>query len=109
MYHQMVVPHSCRSEILSVAHKAPLGGHHSVNKPYHKMSVHFYRPNIEGDMVQFWQSCHTCQILGKLSQNIEKPKLQAIPAFKEACSRVLTDCVGPLLKKKKKKKNLFWE
>ena len=44
------------------------------------------------------RSCHVCQVVGKPNQTIPIAPLRPIPAFDEAFSRVLVDCVGPLPK-----------
>ncbi|MDA3078823.1 DDE-type integrase/transposase/recombinase, partial [Campylobacter sp. JMF_06 NA1] len=96
--HQIVVPKSYRSEILSIAHETPLAGHLGVNKTYDKILNHFYWPGIRQDVVNFCKSCHTCQLVGKPNQTIPKSPLQPIPAFEEPFSRIIIDCVGPLPK-----------
>ena len=52
-------------------------------------------------MVEFCNTCHTCQVIGKPNQTIPKAPLNPIPAFEEPFSRILIDCVGPLPKTKK--------
>ena len=96
VHHQVVVPESYRQEIISMAHDTPLSGHLGVNKTYHKISQHFYWPNMKNDVAKFCRSCHTCQMVGKPNQTIPKAHLQPIPAFEEPFSRILVDCVGPL-------------
>ena len=98
VHHQVVVPESYRQEIISMAHDTPLSGHLGVNKTYHKISQHFYWPNMKNDVAKFCRSCHTCQMVGKPNQTIPKAHLQPIPAFEEPFSRILVDCVGPLPK-----------
>ena len=99
--HQIVVPRVYRPEILNLAHETPMSGHLGVNKTYHKILNHFYRPGIKSDVSQHCKSCHTCQMVGKPNQTIPKAQLQPIPAFDEPFSRVIIDCVGPLPKTKK--------
>ena len=41
VYHQIVVPKLCRSEILSLAREMPLSGHSSINKTYNKILNYF--------------------------------------------------------------------
>ena len=41
-----------------------------------------------------------CQLVGKPNQSIPVAPLQSIPVVEEPCSRVIVDCVGPLLKTK---------
>ena len=95
VYHQIVVPKSCRHEILSIAHESPMSGHLGINKTYHKIINHFYWPGLKLDVSKYCKTCHTCQ-MGKSNQTIPKAQLQPIPAFDEPFSRILIDCVGPL-------------
>ena len=39
--HQLVLPKTYRSEILSLAHATPMSGHLGVNKTYHKILNYF--------------------------------------------------------------------
>ena len=98
--HQIVVPRVYRPEILNLAHETPMSGHLGINKTYHKILNHFYRPGLKSDVSQFCKSCHTCQMVGKPNQTIPKAHLQPIPAFDEPFSRIIIDCVGPLPKTK---------
>jgi hypothetical protein len=98
--HQIVVPFSYRSDILSIAHETPMAGHLGVNKTYNKILNHFYWPGLRSDVSKYCKSCHTCQMVGKPNQVIPKSPLQPIPAFEEPFSRVIVDCVGPLPKTK---------
>ena len=98
---QIVIPKAYRSEVLSLAHGTPLSGHLGVNKTYQKIINHFYWPGIRKDVVEFCNTCHTCQVIGKPNQTIPKAPLKPIPAFEEPFSRILIDCVGPLPKTKK--------
>ena len=98
--HQIVVPSSYRPHILSLAHDTPMSGHLGINKTYQRILEHFYWPNLRKDVVEFCRSCHTCQMVGKPNQTLQKAPLQPIPAFEEPFSRVIIDCVGPLPKTK---------
>ena len=98
--HQIVVPKVYRSEILTVAHEHPLSGHLGVNKTYNKILQHFFWPNLRKDVSEHCRSCHTCQMVGKPNQTISKARLHPIPAMGEPFSKVLVDCVGPLIKTK---------
>ena len=100
--HQIVVPSSYRPHILSLAHDTPMSGHLAIgiNKTYQRILEHFYWPNLRKDVVEFCRSCHTCQVVCKPNQTLPKAPLQPIPAFDEPFSRVIIDCVGPVLKTK---------
>ena len=96
--HQIVVPRAYRPEILNLAHEIPMSGHLDINKTYHKVLNNFFWPGLKSDVSQHCKSCHTCQMVGKLSQTIPKAYLQHIPAIDEPFSRLIIDCVGPLPK-----------
>ena len=81
--HQIVVPCSYRTHILSVAHDTPMSGHLGINITYQRILEHFYWPNLRKDVVEFGRSCHTCQVVGKPNQTLPKAPLQPIPAFEE--------------------------
>ncbi len=97
---QIVVPEQYRSEILHLAHEAPMAGHLGINKTYQKILQNFYWPGLKRDVKSFCQSCHACQLVGKLNQNSPLAPLKPIPAFSEPFSQVIIDCVGPLPKTK---------
>lgn len=94
--HQIVVPPTCRNEILRLGHDVPMAGHLGVNKTYERVLDHFYWPGIKRDVADYSRSCHVCQVVGKRNQKIPPAPLQPIPAFREPFSRVIVDCVGPL-------------
>ena len=98
--HQIVVPRVYHPEILNLAHETPMSSHLGVNKTYHKILNHFYWPGLKSDVSQFCKSCHTCQMVGKPNQTIQKAHLQSVPAFDEPFSRIIIDCVGLLPKTK---------
>ena len=98
--HQIVVPSSYRSDILSLAHESPLAGHLGVHKTQEKILSHFYWPGLHKDVADFCRSCHACQIVGKPNQKIPSAPLKPIPAFDEPFSRIIVDCVGPLPRSK---------
>ena len=58
-------------------------------------------------MVEFCNSCHVCQLVGKLNQKIQRAPLVPIPAFEEPFSQVIIDCVGPLPKRRSGNKYLL--
>ena len=96
VHHQIVVSKSYRHEMLSIAHESPMSGHLGINKNYHKIINHFYRPGLKSDVPKYCRTFHTCQMVGKPNQTIPKTQLQPILAFDEPFSRILIDCVGPL-------------
>ncbi|KAL2102623.1 hypothetical protein ACEWY4_001791 [Coilia grayii] len=98
---QIVLPRSFRSEVLRLAHEAPMAGHLGIRRTQAKILQHFYWPKLHRDVVSFCRSCHACQVVGKPNQKIPLAPLRPLPVTEEPFSRVLIDCVGPLPKTKK--------
>ena len=94
--HQIVVPRAYRPVILNLAHGTLMSDHLGVNKTYHKIPNHFFWPGLKSDVSQHFESCHTCQMVGKPSQTIPKAYLQPMSALDEPFGRIVIDCVGPL-------------
>ena len=105
--YQIVVPQSKRQDVLSMAHETALAGHLGINKTYQRVLNHFYWPKLRRDVVEFCNSCHVCQLVGKPNQKIQRAPLVPIPAFEEPFSRVIIDCVGPLPKTRSGNKYLL--
>ena len=84
-------------EILNLACETPLSVHLGVNRTHHKILNHFFWPRLKSDVSQHCKSCHTCQMEGNSNQNIPKAYLQPIPAFDEPWSKIIFDCVYPIL------------
>ena len=95
---QVVLPPSCRPDVLKLAHEAPTAGHRGVNKTCDRILRHFFWPGLRSSVCEFVKSCDTCQTVGKPNQSIPRAPLKPIPAFQEPFSHVLIDCVGPLPK-----------
>lgn len=94
-----------RDEILSVAHANPLVGHLGIMKTHDKVTQYFYWPCMRGAIRKFCQTCNICQVAGKPNQQIPKATLR--PPTEEPFSRILVDCVGPLLRTKNGHKYMF--
>ena len=69
-----------------MAHETALAGHLGINKTYQRVLNHFYWPKRYRDVVEFCNSCHVCQLVGKLNQKIQRAPLVPIPAFEEPSS-----------------------
>ena len=78
--HQIVLPKSFRTKVLSSALENHLSGHRSVTKTYNKLN-HFFWPCMKKDVSKFCRSCHIWQMVGKPNQKIPCAPLQPIPAF----------------------------
>lgn len=98
---QVVLPECYRTEVLSLAHESPFGGHFGVRKTLTKITRHFYWPHVRRDVVAFCRSCHACQVAGKSGHPLPAAPLNPLPVVEEPFSEVLIDCVGPLHKTRK--------
>lgn len=95
---QLVVPTSLRWHVLQLAHDHAWSGHLGVTKTYDRILQHFFWPAMKADVVQFCNTCHTCQLVGKPNQAVPPAPLRPIPAVGEPFEHILVDCVGPLPK-----------
>ncbi|MDJ0933722.1 RNase H-like domain-containing protein [Breoghania sp.] len=94
--HQVVLPRGYRSEVLRLAHEAPMAGHVGIRKTRSRIMAHFYWPRMYKDVAQFCRTCHTCQVVGKPQPAIKPAPLMPVPAFEEPFTKIMVDCVGPL-------------
>ena len=62
------------------------------------MLSHFFWHKMRCDVAEFYRTCQTCQVVGKLNKPIPTAPLQPIPVCGEPFSEVIIDCVGPLPK-----------
>lgn len=53
------------------------------------------------DVSRCCRTCHTCQVKGRLGPGVPLYPLIPIPVVSEPLSRLITDCVGPLLRLKR--------
>ena len=80
---QVVLPPSCRPNVLKLARGAPTAGHRGVNKTCDRIPRHFFWPGLRYSVCEFVKSCDTCQTVGKPNQSIPRAPLKPIPAFQE--------------------------
>jgi hypothetical protein len=85
---------------MSLAHESSMTEQLDVSKTSNRILAHFYWPNERLDVVEECRSCNTCQVIGKPNQTIRVAPLRPVPvpAFEESFSRVIVECVGPLLR-----------
>ncbi|KAJ8251227.1 hypothetical protein GJAV_G00218690 [Gymnothorax javanicus] len=58
---------------------------------------------MKADVVQFCNTCHTCQVVGKPNQVVPLAPLCPVPAVGELFEHVIVDCGGPLPRTKAEK------
>lgn len=97
---QIVLPMKYRADVLSLEHDTPMFGHLGVKKAWRRVLMHIYWSNVQKDDKPYCRSCHVCQVVGKPIQKIVKDPLIPVPAFEEPFTKVLVDCVGPLVQTK---------
>ena len=85
---QLVVPKSCREDLLTIAHSIPLAGHLGVEKTRDRLLAHYFWPNIYKDVQQF------CKTGRKLRS--EKAALKPILPTGIPFKKIGIDIVGPL-------------
>lgn len=71
-----------------------------LKRPWLKFSDSFIGLFFFQMLTEFCKTCHTCQITGKPCHVILPASLHAVPAAEEPFSKVILDCVGPLLRTK---------
>ena len=92
---QLVVPRSCRRDLLVIAHSIPLSGHLGTDKTRNRLLAHYFWPNIYRDVQRFCATCPECQKTGRKLKH-EKAALKPIPAVGVPFKKIGIDIVGPL-------------
>ncbi|XP_064101316.1 uncharacterized protein LOC135211982 [Macrobrachium nipponense] len=98
---QVVIPFKLRPKMISLAHDNIMSGHLGVNKTFKKIYDSFYWPSLRRDVKNFVNSCHKCQMAGKLNKPIPKAPLINIPVTGEPFEHIVIDIVGPLPRSKR--------
>ena len=89
--HQIVVPKSCRQEILSVAHETPLAGHLGVTKTCQEICIHFYLISPWKDEWDFADRVMPVRWLGNRIILYQKPHYSPHQRSKRAFRTILVD------------------
>ena len=91
---QLVLPRSCRTAILQMAHEIPLAGHLGRDKTLNRVLQRFYWPGCFEDVESFCSSCAECQKTVRPTR--QRVPLVSIPPVGEPFRRLAMDLVGPL-------------
>ena len=91
---QLVLPLTCRQEILHIAHTIPLAGHLGRDKTAQRILRRFYWPTLYKDVAEYCRSCSECQKAG--SRGVRRAPLIPLPIMGEPFERMAMDIVGPL-------------
>ena len=93
---QLVVPRSCRRDLLVIAHSIPLSGHLGTDKKTrNRLLAHYFWPYIYRDVQRFCATCPECQKTGRKLKH-EKVALKPIPTVRVPFKKIGIDIVGPL-------------
>ncbi len=91
---QLVLPRSCRSTVLELAHTIPLAGHLGRDKTAKRVLQRFYWPTLFKDVATYCRQCPQCQ---KASDRMmRRAPLIPLPVVGEPFQRIAMDLVGPL-------------
>ena len=93
--HQICVPYSLRSEVMRLAHDAPLAGHLAAKRTRERIWSDFYWPGMCQDIVRYVRSCDRCQKVSPKGR-VKKVPLGKLPLMSEPFQRVAVDLVGPV-------------
>lgn len=75
---QLVLPHQCRQQVLSLAHAAPLAGHLGRKKTYNRVAQRFYGPRC----IEMWLiSARPCQRFRK--HRVHRAPMIPLPVVEE--------------------------
>lgn len=94
-HHQLVVPKSCRTLVLKLAHDAPVAGHFSHRKTEIKVAEQFYWPGMSADIKRYCRSCPSCQ-KSSIKGRTKPVPMHKMPIIDTPFERVAIDLVGPL-------------
>ena len=91
---QLVLPESCRSLVMSLAHHIPMAGHMGQRKTVERILQRFYWPTVFEDVKKLCQSCEECQRTSKGKK--QRVPMIPLPIIREPFERIAMDIVGPL-------------
>jgi hypothetical protein len=70
---RIVVPESCRNEILRVGHAIPLSGHMGGEKTFNRISTNFFWPELRLDVRKYCATCPQCQMTTRKMKSSRAP------------------------------------
>ena len=94
-YHQLLVPKKYRTEVLRMAHDAPMAGHMGISRTRERLWQEFYWPGITSDIRRYCSSCYTCQRTAPRGK-VRKCPLGKAPIIETPFRRVAVDIIGPI-------------
>ncbi|XP_039862407.1 uncharacterized protein LOC120718122 [Simochromis diagramma] len=96
-HQRLVIPASCKSLILHLAHTLPWAGHLGRQKTYLRVSSRFFWPSMYTDVQNYCRTCPVCQKTC-LARKSDRALLQPLPIISTPFRRIAMDIVGPLVK-----------
>ena len=94
LFYQLCVPKAEVSQILTMLHNDPSGGHLGVAKTIHRARQRFYWPGIRGDIEAWVASCEVCQ-RRKITHQKHRTPMKIWPAS-QPFFHISCDILGPL-------------
>lgn len=94
---RLVVPSSCRSLVLHLAHTIPWAGHLGHYKTYLRLASRFFWPSMYSDVQTYCKTCQECQKTSAVRKSDRVP-LQAMSVITTPFKRIAMDIVRPLEK-----------
>ncbi|KAK7880009.1 hypothetical protein WMY93_033328 [Mugilogobius chulae] len=94
---RLVVPLTCRSLVMHLAHTVPWAGHLGRHKTFLRVSSRFYWPSMYTDIQKYCATCPTCQKTCPVRKS-DRAFLQPLPVISTPFRRIAMDIVGPLVK-----------
>ena len=95
---QIVLPHSLRPRLLTLAHHSLLAGHPGQNRLYYTLRLTYYWPQMSVDIAATVRDCRSCA-RNRIRLRRHLNRLQLFPATRPLES-VAIDILGPLPKAK---------
>ncbi|XP_058869672.1 uncharacterized protein LOC131720990 [Acipenser ruthenus] len=92
---QLMVPPSCRPEVMRLAHDVPFAGHLGVDKTRDRILTRFYWAGLYTEVAKYVATCPECQ---RVAPGRMRPApLVPLPIVSTPFERVAMDIVGPVL------------
>ncbi|XP_058888002.1 uncharacterized protein LOC131738165 isoform X1 [Acipenser ruthenus] len=92
---QLLVPPSCRTEVMRLAHDIPFAGHLGAEKTRERILARFYWVGLHTDVSRYVATCPDCQRVAP--GRVRPAPLVPLPIISTPFERIAMDIVGPLL------------
>ncbi|MGH0149802.1 UNVERIFIED_CONTAM: hypothetical protein FKN15_016115 [Acipenser sinensis] len=92
---QLLVPPSCRLEVMRLAHDIPFAGHLGAEKTRERILARFYWVGLHTDVSRYVATCPDCQRVAP--GRVRPAPLVPLPIISTPFERIAMDIVGPLL------------